>query len=744
MKAPYSLLALALCGALQLHAQEEKPAEYRLAPTRDFPSRPWQAADKEAESWKGPFAPALKLLLEAGLPDPAGLPYHQIGITTGNCYSGFDGIIETEGWLLPKKEGEPAFAIAWNGLIYPVEGDKGEADLKATVERVMKPAKDERNRWFDTGERTQASANSMSLIHGLYLTRLGYPEAAEKLVENQEDFSKRAPLLEGMAGEWTWNLYERAVCAHMRGDPKMALASLAAGKQAVSALEKKIKPEDAQSEHPFPWSEDMPALEKECERRVKEGKIGLFDEKAFLGKEHSTLELIDAFDRIAMMQSGQPGDVPLWESEVVKALVAKGAGAVEPLLQCLENDMRFTQSVHFWRDFAKDRTVLGVHEAAIYALQELLEADFFQLASTGDSLSARDPQYRKKLAAVVRANWEKYGKTTGPARSFRILQDDAAGIDAWMQAGNALLPKTEYDEESGKRVPAKGPMPGEPLRGKQKPSVSDLLEKRAAEAGKQGDAGDEDAGHGRMALLAILLEWDQARGRAAIGKLTAHWLENGVWSSEKKQVLQQFIQEVVDKAPEILPVFEAMAWDLAPGEYGDGFGPRADFITAMYLKHGEALKRKGLWTDPESPWCTTKLKALDLEDLVGSWKEKELLDKTPFRELVAALLKDDSECAEVFEKEDSPGYWWYRGDEDRGGTGLPENDPKVGLKPGKSLPVRRKDVAAKAIKDSRYMSDKPQEPVLQYYWSIKDRDEWVAKVGKEFNAPPKAKEEPKK
>lgn len=729
----YALLLLSLALSAALNAEEDKPSDYHLAPTREFPTRTWKVSEKEAKSWEGPFASALKVMLEAGYPDPAGLPYHRIRISTGNCYTGDDGITQTEGWLLPSKKGEPVFAIAWNGLIYPVVEDKGAANLKERVDMITKVGEKERASWFDTSEATQATPGSLSLIHGLHLTRLGYPEAAEYVLKNREQPLK-SPELEGnLALDWVWNLYERAVSAHMRGDPQMALASLATCKQAIAALEKTLKPVDRMFGNVESWTEDIPVLEKDCERRLKSGKTGLFEAKPFAAKDHSIPELIDALDRIAIPQDGQPGDVPLWESPVVKALVAKGDGAVEPLLQCLESDTRLTQSVHFWRNFSKSRTILGVHEAAMYALQSLLEADFFELASTGDSLSSRDPEYRKKLAAVIRADWEKYGRATGPARAFRMLQDDTAGIDAWMQAGNSLLHKTEYDEESGDPIPPKGPLPGEPLREKREPSVSDLLEKRAAEAGRQVETGDKEAGHGRMALLSILLEWDEARGRAAIGKLAASWLENRAWSSEKTEIVQKFIEDVAGKAPEILPVFEAMAWTLAPGDYV-GWNNRSGFITTMYLKHEAALKRKGLWTDPESPWCLGKLKVRDLEDVIGYWKEQELLDKPPFKALVASLLTNDTECGEIYIDAKNPKHWWLRGDENSGGPGLPD-DAKVGLKPGESLPVRRKDVAGKALKESRYLSDKPQEPVLEYYWSLQDRDTWVAKVSAEFDSP---------
>lgn len=727
-----AFLPLALALAVTIHAKEGDALEYHLAPTRAFPTRTWKKSEKEAETWKGPFAPALRTMLEAGLPDPSGLPYHNIGISTGNCYTGFDGITRTEGWLLPAKPGEPVFAIAWNGLVYPVVEDKGAADFKERVVKITKVGEKDRAAWHDTGEATQVTPDTLSLIHGLYLTRLGETDAADYLLKNREQPLKAPPLESDLALDWVWNLYERAVCAHMRGDPRMALASLTTCKQAIAGLEKPLKQVDGMFGNVKSWNEDLLILEKDCERRLEAGKIGIFDPEAFLAEEQSVQDLIDALDRIALPQDGQPGDVPLWESLVVKALVAKGDSAVEPLLQCLTKDPRLTQSVHFWRSHHKSRTILGVHEAALYALQSVLDADFFDLASTGDSLSARDPEYRTKLAALIRADWEKYGRTTGPSRTFRMLADDTAGIDAWMQAGSSLFHITEYDEESGEPIPPSGPIPGEPLRVKRDPSVSDLLEKRAAEAGRLADTGDVEAGHGRMALLAILLDWDEKRGRAAIGKLAARWLESDTWNSEKQHVLQQFIGDVADKCPEVLAVFEAMAWSLSPGKY-TGWSHASGFVTSIYEKHGASLKRKGLWTDPESPWCLTNLSDRRLEDVVGYWKEQELTDKQPFRAMVASLLTDATECGEVYIEEDNPKHWWLRGDENSGGPGLPEN-AKLGLKPGESLPVRCKDVAGKALKESRFIGDEPEEPVLEYYWSLEDRDTWLAKVSAEFNS----------
>lgn len=720
--------------SLALRAAEKTLQPTPLSPSRVFPEHPWTFSEKEATSWSGPFAASLRVLLKAGFPDPKGLPFHRIGIVTGNCYTGDDGVIETTGWIIPRKEGDAEYAIAWNGLVYPLVGDRGEADLGAEVEKMMKGGEDDRAAWYDTGEVTQVTLGSLALIHGLYLTRLGHPQAAEFLMKNREEPLKEPPLAGGLAIQWIWNLYDRAVCAHMRGDPNMALASLATCRRGIASMEKVLEPVDPMFGSVSSWKEDIPLLEQECERRLNSGKVGGFDAQAYVASEHTVAELIDALDRIAISQPGQPADVPLWESDIVKALVKKGDEAVEPLLACLESDPRLTQSVHFWRSHHRSRTILGVHEAALYALQALLETEFFELGSTGDSLSSRDPEYRKELAAEIRAAWKKYGRTTGVRRGFKVLMHDDAGIDAWMDAGNALFKKEEYDEEKDEWVLPPGPNPGEVLREFRDPSVSDLLEKRANEAGKLMEKLDEKAGHGRMALLAILLKWDRERGRAAIARLADAWLANDSWSKEKIAILPQFVEEVADDVPEILPVFEKMAWSLNPGDY-ESMNYRSGFVTSMMTGHGAGLKRKDLWTDPDSPWCLKKLDLSKLEDVIGCWLERELLEKQPFRELVIELLQDESQCGEVYIKTDEPETVWLRRESGSNGHQI-TRETKLGLKPGEVLAVRRKDVAARRMKEPRWLPEESEEELLEYYWPVADRDAFVAKVLAEIQTKP--------
>ena len=717
-----ALLAILM---LIVHAEEEAPPEYQLAPQSDFPTRLWKVSDEEEKSWKGDFAPALALLLRHGLPDPLGLPYHRISIYTGTSRYGFEGEIETEGWLMPQKDGEPTFVIAWNGLVYPLVKDLGEADLKKQVASIMQVKEDERASWSDTGESKQVMPGSLCLIHGLYLTRLGYPDAAKYVLENRDVMMKAPPSKEQLAVEWLWNLYERAITAHMRGDPNLSLASIATFKDAASRMEKKLAAIDPKLGNIASWREDIPLMEAECHRRLKSEKVGYFDEKKFAANAKTVEELIDALDRIALPQDGQPGDVPLWESEVVKRLVAMGDSALEPLLSCLEKDMRLTQSVHYWRLHHKSRTVLGVHEAALYALQSILHTGYFELGSTGDSLSARDPEYRRELATVIRKSWEKYGKTTGPARAFNILKDDAAGMEAWIQAGDALLPQVDYDEEKGEYVPRKGPTPGEPLRAFSNPSVSDFLLKRATTETDPNNPDKDAVKRDRLVMYSILLDWDQERGRKAIGLLADAWLKEDSWKQENIGTLQNFILDVVDKAPEILPLFESIAWILPPCEYANT-AEKSYFVTDIMSKHAKSLKRRDLWTNPDSPWYLNQLAFGSLQGVIEYWESRDLVNTVPFKEHIRDLLKDESKCGEIYIEKDKPNLWWHRYFGSQGNE-IPK-DAKLGLKPGESMDLRRKDVVAKVLTQGDWSEPKKEEPIFEYYWPLKDRDECIARL----------------
>lgn len=700
--------------------RDKMEASLPLSPVDVLPLRKWDG--KGADSFSGPFAKALGKLLASGLPDPKGLPYRKISIVTGSCY-GINSLVDTKGWMLPPGKNGTLFAIAWNGLVYPVVKSDGDADFDKSVAELIRPGKRRFGPFgWDDGEGEEVLPSSVDLLHGLYLTRLGKVKAAEALLKRRDDPPK--DFTPAVADDWAWNLYDRAVAAHSRGDAKLALASLRELERIKPSLIKLFpEPKDGEA-GPLSWASQFNELKSECERRIKEHKLGRLDEKAFVATGPDVPTLIDTLDRIYVMQGGQPADVMLDESPVVTALVAKDGAAVEPLLKCLAEDTRMTQSVHFWRDFAHDRTVLGVHEAAIFALQGILHAEYFSLGSTGDSFTAHGDNGRKAAAAKIRTEWEKYHKATGPERSFQILSDNTATRSMWLFAADSLV----FDRDKPARDERL-----EVLRERKNPSVSDLLEKRIVDSMTAKDE-ESAAATARCRLLICLLRWEPERGRAAIKRQTDDWIANDKWKTEIA-ALKSFIIEAAVDAPDVLRLFETMAWTLKPSEYDDF--PTGETITSVFAKSADSplmkRSREGLWEDIASPWCLAKLRQEDLESLIKGWVREELIKREPFRGELIKALGDNSQCATARISPDDHTYWTMNGEVS---SPIPKDKTNFALKLGSSLPVRRKDVVANVLTDSWGHEKGEAEPQLEYWWPEKMRDERIKEVKKGLEASP--------
>ena len=149
----------------------------------------------------------------------------------------------------------------------------------------------------------------------------------------------------------------------------------------------------------------------------------------------------------------------------VAALIDIGDAAVPALIDAVEKDERLTRSVHFWRDFARSRTVLSVREAALTAVMSILKVRVFEPASTGDNFTARGPQGAAKIAQRLREYWKTYGGLRFDERMMKTLADPKADFEAVREAAHNLgslgekrtLTTTVFSDWFG--VPAKRPNP---------------------------------------------------------------------------------------------------------------------------------------------------------------------------------------------------------------------------------------------------------------------------------------------
>ncbi len=445
---------------------------------------------------------AAETIYEQGFPDPRGCEYREIEVAVSDVWGGKVSLVKTRGWVLPKKLGTNQFAICWNGLIYPVETISMPADIHADINNTTAPM-GMRPGWIwqhnsAAGEAQTvfyAGANSTRLLLLLrcgettaalkswspFLPRWTFSNGSEMVIPT--DPNSIDPYLE-FASDWAWAMFDRRMSAHQRGDEALALATA----RQLAEVQPKIEAECARrgfqrqqyydyqrrgEERPYlDFLDQLPQILADLERRTKEAaKINIIEAGItnYPDQTKRIAALIDDLDLVSARQWGQPGRVNLPEDPIVSALIQEGDPAVEPLLDCVDNDKRLTRSVGFGRDFFRSRTVIPVSDAAMVAVKSILQASF----SDG--------------TAEIRAYWNKYQGMKLEDRWYAILNDDSANARWGEAAANIVQPENTQRYPGGfsisKPAPTNAPvrMDGEALRTKTNPSVSELMARRALE-----------------------------------------------------------------------------------------------------------------------------------------------------------------------------------------------------------------------------------------------------------------------
>ena len=202
---------------------------------------------------------AMTDLFKAGLADPRECEYREIEVVTGSCW-GNSEVTKTGGWVLPSPDTQK-FGVCWSGIVYPLVSVGAVADLRADVLSMLKKDQaeiDKERARFDQTEKqredeakrqgkayrhvdwplrwnrnavpeeTNIATDSMRPIKAALLWRRGETELAEKVWSQWSGVTPqnaaKNSLLQ-LANDWVWALFDRAVCAHMRGDDYLALAS---------------------------------------------------------------------------------------------------------------------------------------------------------------------------------------------------------------------------------------------------------------------------------------------------------------------------------------------------------------------------------------------------------------------------------------------------------------------------------------------------------------------------------------
>ncbi len=483
-------------GASLLFGVESSEREVAPLFTGDkIPTPPAQNSSWAAErSPRSPLEAALFLsgrrLFQQGLADPRGCEYRSIKIGVGSCWDHEVTLVETQGWVLP--DSEPSgqrFAVAWNGLVYPVVEVGLPADLALDLAQLLHAREHPplSHHPFSPTEFPAMNGDNESntVLHftphelkACLLLRLGYTDEAVSLVFKHE--MESSELYGVLAEQLTWNHYNRAICAHMRGDFVLAIAST----RLLLEHEAIIRAQNAAQSKKVPLPLSPPflshltqteALHADLERRLSAPGSPSAD---------PITQLIAELENLKVEQPGQPNWILFVDHPVVQKLIEAGNEAVEPLLDCMEHDKRLTQSVQFHRDFHTRRTVLGVNEVAYEALLHILTATFEGPISALSTPGLQDDAKRARVVGQIREFWNHYQGLDAVERWYAILADDEAS-QYW--AENALnivrathhkpirSPRYEIGAVIATGSKEKDVLAGEALRVKTDPTVTELM-----------------------------------------------------------------------------------------------------------------------------------------------------------------------------------------------------------------------------------------------------------------------------
>ena len=348
--------------------------------------------------------------------DPQGAQRVRVQVTMRTVWA--DTVqAEREGWYLPAAGGKPAQVVFTDGEAIPLPPGKEitKVDfLAACRQRYAPDAKgDTKDDAFGGMKRAALGlGNEGDLALAAWLYRLGQEKlAAQALAQARqgEDKDPRGQL----RGALAWSTFAQMIHAYM----------VRADDEALTHGERLLKRYGDIAEKEYKQARDVV---DDLQRRKKAGTFG----KTPIAKwpdgadkwdtKKKVAFLIEQLDEVDARQTGQPGGVDLASDTRVLALIELGDVAVPDLIEVIAKDSRLTRSVHFWRDFARSRTVLTVREAALAAVMSILRVSVFDTAEK------------------LRAYWQEYGGLPFDERMMKVLTNPKADSRMAMEAAYNL------------------------------------------------------------------------------------------------------------------------------------------------------------------------------------------------------------------------------------------------------------------------------------------------------------------
>lgn len=693
MKASW-LFPLLLAFASTCHSSVSRPQAESLKDS-DFPAPPQQEArwDANTNLVSPELISAAEMLFEERLADPRGCDYRDIGLHVGDVWRGDGGTVTTHGWVLPGPlNGNQTFAVCWNGLVYPVVSVGARANVQTDMESLVTSATTNASRMRGMlygrafPERKSVAQDSLLPIKACLLLRLGENDLAAKVwdacnasMENAHEQAQAKDPYLTLAGDWAWALFDRMICAHMRGDVPLALVSA----RELAAIQPKIEAEAARRGFPrpqtygsgmqqhkqrpyLPFLIQLPQLLADLERRAhgpKEKSIIEIGVTNFPNQSDRIAALIEDLDLVSARQFGQPGRVEPQTDPIVRALIKEGNPAVEPLLKCWENDKRLTRSVGFGRDFFRDRHVLPVGSAAKAALQEILQTQF-------------------QSAAEARAFWNHYKGLSQEERWYRVLRDESVaqeqpvrvgspggpahmekmqvfGRGQWMEAARMIVqpvnltgvPGSGFYRSNPTKLGENVKLRGEPLRSKRDPSVTELLVKQANLVAEQANLLDQfqgvDAIRAGTELAGIINKWEKPAAvvpaRTLMRRAIALWPDWTTFIMSSGHYLARDIPQLTEirvEGGDTDALEEYAAWIKTADEEKVDENAVEAFEPLWRNPTNPAVQSVSQWlfNDPASPWSKLPWRRSTFHDPLDS----DLMKLPAFHRLLARELENQA------------------------------------------------------------------------------------------------------
>ena len=700
-----------------------------------------------------PLVSTTTFLFEHGCADPRGCEYRVISVPVGDVWGGDRGaaLIKTHGWVLPG-EGKERFAVCWNGLVYPAI-EVGEV---ASLAGILPQKANNYGMHTAVPESQFVAAGGVRYLHVCQLLRLGEVELAQKywvLLNGIEDRSHEVDPFMMVASEWLWAGFDRAVCAHMRGDHRLSLLTAEPLVRFRSDYEAEAKrrgfprrrhPDD-RAKDVFEFLSPLDSLLADQRRRVDAFQVERVLEstpETYADQAARVTALIRDLEEVSARQWGQPGGVNLVDSPIINALIVEGQAAVEPLIECYETDERLTRSVSFGRDFHTGRNLIPVYKAALVALGGILETrQFDSSVAVEERVRMSEKEYRTRIAANIRKLWEATGQLSREERWFRVLADDQATRQQWVEAAYSITMPADVSTDGfwvttpSRKNGVVPPMKGESLRSHENPSVAELLARRSDQITKSPKAHENSTArlyeYEAAAKMAIFLaKWD--------AKSSLPTLSRRMDDCFREMASTQIQTDAVNHlAPELsrLTQESLAAGDSSKLEQYYQWLEKTPVDMLLDIPRDEEKLFAPFWLKPDlpesqeyaermfngtsSPWNPLdRVKTrglLEPENLVIS----PMLSVPAFRKQVLRNLSNVDHAGTVSLKDNT--LLIQTGTRSRGVGQLDLKDPDL-PKPGERREFRKSDDYASKL------SQLHGAPCFQLYWPLKKRDEGLTRM----------------